>query len=551
MDIKKEILKICIKKGFLLDKEMLEHFSKLDEKDALELINVLENIEFGERVITKSSFNKNFEKMRGVFSKEHKKAFVEKFFVNMGYSRMEFERSGKNEFQEKESTESCLKENGKVLLLSSPAIPPKKVEVKDFINYFRVRYESIRACLQERGLENLTSIRKIENRRENFTIIAAVVAKRVTKNKNLILEVEDLTGSVNILINRNKMDVFNSARNLVDDDIVAIKVSGNADWLFGNEIIFPDAALAEKRKSDFDEWVVFTSDIHIGSKMFLEKNFLKFIKWLNCVEGSPEQREIAKKVKYLFLVGDNIDGVGVFPEQEKFLEIKDVKRQYEKLAEYLKLIRDDIKIILCPGQHDAVRVAEPQPIVEERYAPKMHKIKNLTLVSNPSLVEIDGGFKILMYHGASFHGIVNGIEEIRMNYGHDFPSKICKEVLKRRHLSPMHGQTTYIPNEKEDPLLILQIPDIFATGDLHKAEIGIYNNILTIASSCWQSITPFEEKVGNHPEPCKVPLFNLKSREIKILDFSDDGGLEEETCGEKNEKDGDSNNKIVCEVKNG
>jgi len=43
-----------------------------------------------------------------------------------------------------------------------------------------------------------------------------------------------------------------------------------------------------------------------------------------------------------------------------------------------------------------------------------------------------------------------------------------------------------------------------------------------VTSSCWQSITPFEEKLGNIPEPCRVPLFNLKTREIKIIDFSDD-----------------------------
>ena len=49
----------------------------------------------------------------------------------------------------------------------------------------------------------------------------------------------------------------------------------------------------------------------------------------------------------------------------------------------------------------------------------------------------------------------------------------------------------------------------------------IVNNILLVASSCWQSITPFEEKVGNVPDPCKVPLFNLKSREVKIVDFSE------------------------------
>ena len=54
-----------------------------------------------------------------------------------------------------------------------------------------------------------------------------------------------------------------------------------------------------------------------------------------------------------------------------------------------------------------------------------------------------------------------------------------------------------------------------------------------IASLCWQSVTPFEalgghdsgepDKVGNVPEPCRVPLFNLKTREVKILDFGKEG----------------------------
>jgi DNA polymerase II small subunit len=127
----------------------------------------------------------------------------------------------------------------------------------------------------------------------------------------------------------------------------------------------------------------------------------------------------------------------------------------------------------------------------------------------------------LQYHGASFHSIVDEIEDIRMNYGHNSPTRIAKELLKRRHLAPTHGSVVYIPNEKEDQLVISQVPDILASGDLHRPDIGSYNNVILIASSCWQSITPFEEKVGNHPDPCKVPLFNLKSREIKILDFSD------------------------------
>ena len=65
--------------------------------------------------------------------------------------------------------------------------------------------------------------------------------------------------------------------------------------------------------------------------------------------------------------------------------------------------------------------------------------------------------------------------------------------------------------------------DIVFTGDQHRAEIGSYNNVLMVAGSCWQSSTLFEEKVGAVPDPCKVPLFNLKTREVKIVDFSHEG----------------------------
>ena len=201
--------------------------------------------------------------------------------------------------------------------------------------------------------------------------------------------------------------------------------------------------------------------------------------------------------------------------------------QYKKLAELLGMIRKDIFMILCPGQHDGVRVAEPQPVVEEQWASDLYKIENLTLVPNPALVEIHGGFKILMYHGASMHGVINEVEHLRLNRGFDFPTRVSKELLKRRHLSPIHGSNVYIPGDKEDPLIISIVPDILATGDLHRPEVSIYNNVLLVSSSCWQSITPFEEKVGNDPDPCKVILFNLKTREVKILDFSDSPGLEE------------------------
>ena len=509
-----EILKLCMSKGFLLDKEMLEMLSGLTDEGAKNVIDVLGNLGIEERVINKRMFEENFDKFRNLLIAEQGKDEMHNFFEGMGYKKGDEVEEVEDDLDE----EGC----GKVKLISAPAFPQKKIEVKDFVKHFRSRYESIKGMLETRDFDNLTSIRKIGENRGSYTIIAAVRGKRITKNKNLFIEVEDLTGTSIVLINQNKKEVFAKGKDILNDDVLAFNVSGTSEMLFANDVIYPEASLPEKRHSEFDEYVAFGGDFHAGSTMFLEKNLLRFVKWLNGEEGDERQRALAKKVKYLLLTGDNIDGVGHYPGQEKYLIQKTTKSQYDKVEEIVKLIRKDIKIIMCPGQHDAVWVGEPQPMIGERYAEGLHQIENLTLVPNPALVEIDGGFRILMYHGASINRFIDEIPDIRTNFGHNSPTRVVREMLKRRHLAPIHGGMDYIPCEKGDPMVIDKIPDIIATADQHRAEVSTYNNILMIASSCWQSITPFEEKVGNVPDPCKVPLFNLKTREIKILDFSDE-----------------------------
>jgi DNA polymerase II small subunit len=508
------ILRDCMKKGFLLDKEMLELLSGLTEEGAKNVIDVLGNLGIEERVINKRLFENHFDNFKNLLIAEQGKDEMHNFFEGMGYQKGD----EVEEVEEESSDEVC----GKVKLISAPAFPQKKVEVKDFVKHFRSRYESIKSMLETRDFENLSSIRKIGQNRGSYTIIAAVSGKRITKNKNLFLEVEDLTGNSIVLVNQNKKDVFEKAKDILNDDIIAFNVSGTSEMLFANDVIFPEASLPEKKHSEFDEYVAFAGDFHAGSTMFLEKNLLRFVKWLNGEEGDEKQRALAKKVKYLLLTGDNIDGVGHYPGQEKHLIQMTSQGQYDKVEEIVKLIRKDVKIIMCPGQHDAVWVGEPQPIIGERFAEGLHQIENLTLVPNPALVEIDGGFRILMYHGASINRFIDEIPDIRTNFGHNSPTRVVREMLKRRHLAPIHGGMDYIPCEKGDPMVIDKIPDIIATADQHRAEVSNYNNILMVASSCWQSITPFEEKVGNVPDPCKVPLFNLKTREIKMLDFSDE-----------------------------
>jgi len=503
-----EILKLCMSQGFLLDKEMLELLSSLNGEVIKEIVGIIASLGIEERVINKKVFYNYFYRFESLFSKN-------------GINLEELGLSSKEAKSRNE--ENYLKKGdfGKLKLLSAPAFPQRKVSVSDFVKHFRARFEAIKSFLEVKDFENLSSIRKIGSSRGNYTVIAAVLNKKITKNKNLMLEVEDLSGNAIVLVNQNRKEVFEKAKDLLVDDIVAFSVSGSKEMLFANDLVFPEASLEEKRYSDFDEYVAFISDIHAGSTMFLENNLLRFIKWLNGGEGDSQQRELAMKVKYLFINGDNIDGVGTYPGQERLLTEKTSVGQYKKVEEIFKLVRKDVQMIMGPGQHDAVWVGEPQPIIGERWAKGLYEIENLHLVPNPSLIEIDGGFKILMYHGGSINRMIDEISYIRTKHGHRSPTTVVKELLKRRHLAPMHGMMDYIPCEGKDPLVIETVPDIITTGDQHRLEISTYNNILLIATSCWQSITPFEEKVGNEPDPCKVPLFNLKTREIKILDFSD------------------------------
>lgn len=304
---------------------------------------------------------------------------------------------------------------------------------------------------------------------------------------------------------------------------MGFKGSGSREIFFANEIFFPDAALPEKKHSPVEEYALFVSDIHVGSKLFLEKNFLHFIDYLNGkIPNTPE----TEKIKYLFIVGDLVAGVGVFPNQEKILEIKDIEGQYAKFAELAGKIRGDIKMIIIPGNHDCVRLMEPQPILDEKYAWPIYNLKNAVLASNPSLINIGAkknfpGFEVLMYHGFSYFYYAGSVPKLVSQDSANSPDKIMTYLLQHRHLAPTHASVQYMPSEK-DPLLIRKIPDIFVSGHTHTGTVSNYNNILVISTSCWEDLTPIQEKFGSKPNFCKVPMFNLKTRQIRILDFEDD-----------------------------
>jgi len=505
-----QFVKEFIGRGYLLEVSLIQTLkdSGLSEEKLLRLAGNIINLN-PPKIISNDFFMKNIGKLSEILGDDEINVFLGSF--------------------NKEKPCSCeiVSEKTKkkdVEIIEEVELKPKKIFIEDFVKYFRDRYFTFKEYFQDRALENLCSIGKLSNQQRNVSIIGMVYDKRMTKNKNLLLDIEDLTGKVTVLIRQDKQDLFNKANNVVLDEVIAIKGVGSNEILFANDILVMDCFKEIKRHPE-EMYAAFIADLHVGSKKFYQQNFLNFISWINGQVGNDNQKEIAKKVKYLFIIGDCVDGVGVYPRQESELLIKDIYEQYSMLAGFLKKIRKDVTIVVCPGgKHDAVYQVEPQPKLSKEFAPELHDMENLILVPNPSLVRVGitetfSGFDILIYHGDSYDYYMDQVEYLRLNNSKLKPDIIMQFLLKKRHLAPTHTSTTYYPCEP-DLLAIRKIPDMLVSGHIHKSAVSRYNGILTISCSCWQSKTSYQEKFGHEPDPCKIPLVNLQTGKASILDFS-------------------------------
>ncbi|MDD2654967.1 MAG: metallophosphoesterase, partial [Candidatus Omnitrophica bacterium] len=391
-------------------------------------------------------------------------------------------------------------------IIKNHTIINKKKSISSFISHYSSRFEKIKNMLLLRGdIKDIININKVGD--NPVSVIGLVKHCNTTKSGNFIIELEDMTDTINILITPSSEDFVKTSL-IVLDEVIAISGKKSGRFFYGNKIFFPEFPEKERSSSKEDVVVAFASDIHIGSNMFLEKKLLKFIDWLNLKKGNEKQMELASKVKYLVIPGDLIDGIGIYPGQEKELNIPDVYKQYAKFAEYFENIPETIELIVSPGNHDAVRMAEPQPPLYKDFAEPIYKMsKKINILSNPCFVNLHKkddypGSNVLIYHGYSFDHYIAEVPFLR-KYGYEKIEYLLKFLLDKRHLAPTHGSTLFTPGS--DELIIENIPDIFATGHIHKARIDKYKGAVVLSSSCFQGRTSFQEKVGHHPEPGKIP----------------------------------------------
>ncbi len=380
-------------------------------------------------------------------------------------------------------------------------------KIEDFVAHFRNRFERVSKILRMRMAENtiVTTKQLKGSQGGKVRLIAMVTEKRPTKKGNILLNVEDEEGCAKVVIPKDT-DAYKLASHILLDDIVAFD-GKNADELFiSDALTWPEIPFARvQKKTERDIGIAYVSDLHFGSKKFLEKEFAHFINWLN---GSEGKRELAGKVKYIIVCGDLVDGIGIYPEQEKELVVKDIYKQYEMFDAAMEKIPDYITVIAAPGNHDAVRRAEPQPAI-----PRELIRSDVELVGSPCNVEIEG-LKHLLYHGTSLDSIIAGMGGL----SYEKPEEAMLEILRRRHLSPIYGDNLIVPEER-DYLVIEEEPDVMHMGHVHKNGYMTYRGTLLLNSGTFQDRTDYQVRVGHHPTPGIVPVLETKSGKLNHISF--------------------------------
>ena len=123
--------------------------------------------------------------------------------------------------------------NNNVCVLESYKEASIKREIGHFVMYFRKRYEVLRGMLETRQeLHGAVSMARLRNKAkgEKVSVIGIVSEKRTSKKGNTIVKIEDMTGSINVVLRKDDKEMGNAIDELVLDEVIGITGSINNNF---------------------------------------------------------------------------------------------------------------------------------------------------------------------------------------------------------------------------------------------------------------------------------------------------------------------------------
>jgi DNA polymerase II small subunit len=384
-------------------------------------------------------------------------------------------------------------------------------EYGDFVSVFRDRYERLADLLGGRVNHRPAAAVADTSDNSEAALVGMVADAYTTSGGHLRFVLEDTSGTYPCLV-LNDRDFFDQASRILHDEVIAVEGRISKDGgddegiLFVDDLYVPDVPHTHSPSTaDRPVRAALVSDIHVGSQEFLADAWGRFADWLHTDDAAD--------IEYLLIAGDMVEGVGVYPGQDEELDIVDIYDQYEQFSEHLKDVPGEMEVVMIPGNHDAVRLAEPQPAFDEELREIM-SAHDATISANPSTVTIEG-VSVLMYHGVSLDELVAELPDAT----YERPAEAMTYLLEKRHLAPQYGGQVRIAPEERDHLVIEEVPDIFQAGHVHKFSYTNHRGVLTVNSSCWQSQTDFQASVNLDPDVAYAPIVDLQTLDLQYAQF--------------------------------
>lgn len=399
-------------------------------------------------------------------------------------------------------------------------------EKKNFFKIFESRYKKTLKILssrpESRQLRKIKNIKEFRNKsrfnsldKENggpqiidSVFVAGLIMLKKNRMNDVELVIDDTTGSIPAVCRTR--DLISEASTLVLDQMLMLEISPskrNSNDFIVKDIIFPDIPEHVPSKSGTESYVALISDLHVGSKYFMEKEFKDFVSWLSSDD------DIVRKINFVCVAGDIVDGIGIYPNQDRELIDLNIKSQISYAADLLEKIPKRMHVFLIPGNHDPGRRALPQTALTNLRDFK--SLENFSILGNPSSIELNR-VKLLMFHGQSLDDVIATVPGL----SYSKPVEAMKILLRSRHLSPIYGNRTPIAPESEDMLVIDDVPDVFHAGHVHITQVGRYKGTLIVNSGAWQRQTKFQQTMGINPTPGICILVNLATLQSFKKDFN-------------------------------
>ena len=358
--------------------------------------------------------------------------------------------------------------------------------LEDYSDLFLDRYKKMLDLWYSRPISKRVSDIKfvIRSRISKPRRIAGLVTKKITKEGRFIIGVEDPTGRIDVEI---PYDLLSKMENILLDSFVIMDVERGGRGFMAKDFWCLDIPSKEMKRIKDELYVAVTSDLHLGKEGFVEDLFSDMIEWFVKMDDRT-----SKRVCCLIINGDVVD---IYAHEKG-----EVKASYLKLLTYLKQLPDSIIKVIIPGECDATRPALPQPSIFSSYIEQI-PIPNLYLLGNPSMISINT-IKFLLFHGQSLVDVSSQIPSIdKRNV-----AKLGRILLKLRHLAPTYGGDTPIAPEKEDLLVIKEVPDVFILGHMHMGSEDFYKNTIILSLPSWLK--------DDEAWPGRLALINLSTMEI-------------------------------------